>query len=306
MFRYLLILFILVALNNNNNNDIIEGTSNTVCCGNIKQSLVDSNEAGDNPPHAVKRCFQSGFKYNNNPCQTVGSCSEACNNQGDDKCVPTTEGGYCEIGEDMMIYKNTSFQTIDDEKIGKKLNDINPTEREKYMKMYSNQSNPFEIHDPDRQDEIKKRIYTESDSKSVSIIMIIIGIVVVVVVVIVAGLIYKGRARNKKSKDPLKTGVSTTSNTTSATASGTGLRTSSDNLMKTSPELGIKPSVSSNVPTPAAPTTAAPTHSVPTPSAPTPAAPTPAPAAPSLRPASVPAASMPLRSASASATGSDS
>ena len=224
MFRYLLILFILVALNNDNN-DIIEGTSNTVCCGNINQSFIDSNEAGDNPPHAVKRCFQSGFKYNKNPCQTAGSCSRACNNQGDDKCVPTTEGGYCEIDEDMMIYKNTSFQAIDDEKIGKKLNDINPREREKYMKMYSNQSNPFTINDPDRQDEIKKRINTDSGSKSGSIIMIIIGIVIFILTLITLGLIYKGY---KKSNDPLKTGVSTTTNTTE---SGTGLRASSDNAL---------------------------------------------------------------------------
>ena len=47
----------------NKKNKLVEGTQNTICCGNLRQELIDMNTADEDPPEAIKRCFNYGYTY---------------------------------------------------------------------------------------------------------------------------------------------------------------------------------------------------------------------------------------------------
>lgn len=106
------------------------------CCGNLSSDLIDFNCADNETPEAVKRCYKASEEYN------CDSCGEICNGEGEDKCVPTSKGGYCQIDSlTRKIYKGNEFVEID-KHFGEKIND-SIRARRKYKNLYANKCDPF-------------------------------------------------------------------------------------------------------------------------------------------------------------------
>ena len=64
------------------------------CCGDIPSSDPNVNES--NPPYMTRNCYDSD-DWN------LPECSENCCGSSDATCVPTNQGGYCEL--DGSFYK---------------------------------------------------------------------------------------------------------------------------------------------------------------------------------------------------------
>ena len=115
--------------------DLIEGISRT-CAGNISSDLIDFNCVGNSVPEGIKRCYPQS--KNNYDCDK--KCN-ICNNQGE--CVPTLEGGYCRIDDEVVkVYDGDEFKLIGSKKKGDEINDITRA-RNRYRNLYSQKCNPF-------------------------------------------------------------------------------------------------------------------------------------------------------------------
>ena len=91
------------------------------CCGNLSSDLIDFNCADTETPEAVKRCYKASEDYD---CDNCGEICDGIDGSNKDKCVPTSEGGYCQIDSlTKKLYKGGTLVEITDEEIGEKIND---------------------------------------------------------------------------------------------------------------------------------------------------------------------------------------
>lgn len=124
------------------------------CCGNLSSDLIDFNCADTETPEAVKRCYKASEDYD------CDNCGNICGGEGE--CVPTSEGGYCQIDSlTKKLYKGGTLVEITDEDIGEKIND-SVRARKKYKNLYANKCDPFasemdvdELERKDRNDNYK-------------------------------------------------------------------------------------------------------------------------------------------------------
>lgn len=144
------ILFFGLVLSIFNNDKLIEGIERT-CCGDLSSHLIDFNCSGNTVPEGIKRCFEE--TKDNYSCD---NCDNICNNEG--TCVPTLEGGYCDINPTTKkIYDGNEFTELGSNKPGEKIND-SVRARRKYKNLYSQKCNPFasRINDEDLEKEHDK------------------------------------------------------------------------------------------------------------------------------------------------------
>ncbi len=76
---------------------LIEGVTETNCCGGIKPG-VHYRETDRHPPEYVKRCFKSKggeYGWSGFPC-TQKESEQCCPGDRSAKCIPSSLGGYCE------------------------------------------------------------------------------------------------------------------------------------------------------------------------------------------------------------------
>jgi hypothetical protein len=115
--------------------DLIEGIQRT-CAGNISSDLIDFNCVGNSVPEGIKRCYPQS--KNNYDCDNKDNI---CNNEGE--CVPTLEGGYCRIDDEVIkIYDGDDFDFIGKKKKGEEINEIQRA-LIRYKNLYSQKCNPF-------------------------------------------------------------------------------------------------------------------------------------------------------------------
>lgn len=136
-----LILFLAIFIFAIQKNDSkIEGVTDTVCCGNIKQSLIDGRCSGDEVPEAVKRCYPERNRENYD-CFDCGTICDGENGSKASQCVPTNKGGYCKLSETInKYYDGNTFKTLNKNK-GKKLTSIRVLN--KYINDNLNKCDPF-------------------------------------------------------------------------------------------------------------------------------------------------------------------
>ena len=115
--------------------DLIEGINRT-CSGNISSDLIDFNCVGNSVPDGIKRCYPRSKK--NYDCDDEGNI---CNNEGE--CVPTLEGGYCRIDDEVVkIYDGDEFKLIGSDTKGDEINE-SIRAKNRYRNLYSQKCNPF-------------------------------------------------------------------------------------------------------------------------------------------------------------------
>ena len=189
MIEYILFIALFLSILPKRN---IEGIKKD-CCGNLSSDLIDFNCADNETPEAVKRCYKESEDYD------CDNCGNICNGEG--KCIPTSEGGYCQI-DTLTKKKYEGGQFVDiNENIGEKINE-SIRARKKYKNLYANKCDPFasemdedELETKDRKgnykgddedfDAIDNIESSSSDEDSFNIEYIILGLLFVLVITVI-------------------------------------------------------------------------------------------------------------------------
>ena len=132
MIEYVLFFFLFFSIIPKIN---IEGIKKD-CCGNLSSDLIDFNCADNETPEAIKRCYKASQEE-----YDCDNCGDICNN-GEGECVPTSEGGYCQIDPSTRkFYEGNEWKEIT-KNFGEKIND-SIRARRKYKNIYSRKCDPF-------------------------------------------------------------------------------------------------------------------------------------------------------------------
>tara|TARA_Y100000389_G_scaffold202617_1_gene248429 strand:- start:952 stop:1731 length:780 start_codon:yes stop_codon:yes gene_type:complete len=102
--------------------DIKEGITNKHCCGGIEAG-VHYSETDTKPPEYVRRCFKSEkgpdgatmYQWSGFPCTNKDDKNTCCDG-GDDfghgKCIPTSNGGYCDSDRGEFIFNRRDVDPV--------------------------------------------------------------------------------------------------------------------------------------------------------------------------------------------------
>ncbi len=121
---------------------LIEGVTNTNCCGGIEPG-VHYRETDKNPPEYVRRCFKSSDEWNGFPCTSKDSSQCCPDSDGvNGECIATNNGGYCKKSDNSKFMfedgvKRPYFQVRSD----KHLDINNVVDMQKYFYERSTDTN---------------------------------------------------------------------------------------------------------------------------------------------------------------------
>ena len=146
MFQYILFFFLVIYTLQKR--QIVEGIERS-CCGVLSTELIDLTCSDLEVPPAIKRCFppsKDSFECD--------ECDDICKYTEEDvikkgECVPTSEGGYCKVGDEKKIFKNNEeLESISSsEKVGNKIND-DPRAMTDYREENAYKCSLFDVRKP--------------------------------------------------------------------------------------------------------------------------------------------------------------
>ena len=121
--RYILFFFLVIYTLQKGK--IVEGIERS-CCGVLSSDLIVLTCSDLEVPPAIKRCFPlSKDTFECDECDDICKYKEE-NVIKKGECIPTSEGGYCKVGDDHRIFKGgEELEPLNssDEEVGDKIND---------------------------------------------------------------------------------------------------------------------------------------------------------------------------------------